>query len=172
MFSVEGVNAHLDKPIVKELDNSVVPVDFTDLTALELQENKKELRGRFVLHGHFRPDSGPVSFYWRQDFQGAFIMKRDDALEAYKKSDWKQEYTASVVIVPTDLLVIDVRFPENFKKLSPMPSSVAFVGGTHVVHEDETQRITNSFHYSEGKANLTIQNPVVGMVYAISWMPP
>lgn len=172
MFSVEGATSHLDKPIVKELDNSVVPVDYTDLTILELKENKKELRGRFVLHGHFRPDSGPASFYWRQDFQGAFIMKRDEVLETYKKSDWKQEYSASVVIVPTDFLKIEVRFPENFKKLSPIPSPVAFVGGTHVVHEDETQRIAKTFQFAEGKANLAIQNPIVGIVYAVSWMPP
>lgn len=99
-------------------------------------------------------------------------MTRDEALEAYKSSSWKQEYYGSIVIAPTETVTLEVRFPDSFKKLSPPPDAVAFVDETHTVHNSETHRIKDSFSFSESVAKMEVRNPVIGLSYAISWMPP
>jgi len=47
-----------------------------------------------------------------------------------------------------------------------------FIGHTEVVHNEESRRVSAGFHYSGTAAEFTVENPVIGLNYAVAWMPP
>lgn len=171
-FYVDGRLSELAEPKGKELDGSSLSVQLICEPSKNSKSNKKELRGRFRILGYCDKDSDPISFFWLQGFSGAFLLTREEVQNAFEGSGWLTEYSASSVVVPTESLEMHISFPITHKEKVIKPSPVAFVGGTHVVNRQETARIIEGFRFVDDRASLLVKEPIVGMTYAISWMPP
>ena len=171
-FGVHGEGAELYEPEGREMESSCKPVRLVSNWPIPKDTTEVVLKGKFQVQGTCDTDSEFIGFWYLQEFKGAFIMSREKAEKEYRKSKWKTEYTASVVIVPTDKLTVSIEFPEHYNKKEIRPDSVVFLGSTHVQNDSETKRIKEQFSMEGNKATLTVDNPVVGMPYAITWMPP
>lgn len=157
----------LRTPEAKEIGDSPLTVSIRELVQTELTSN-----GKVRLNGQCGPGTRSTSFYLKHPFDKAFCLTRRDAEDAYKNDDWPQEVAFSSVPVPTNELLVSVSFPPSHAHLKPDPSAVVFFGGSEVVHSSETTRVQSTFKYADGKATLTVPNPVIGLSYAVSWMPP
>jgi hypothetical protein len=157
----------LEEPSVETLAGSSRPVSME-----EKLKTGTGWKGTLLIHGPFFPGSGQVSFQLVQPFGKAYCMNRQEAELAYKHDAFKLEYCAASVYAPTDSLKFEVSFPPSHEKLDPEPSPVAFIGETESIHIEETKRIKANGHFTGGVATLTIDSPVIGLRYAISWMPP
>jgi len=167
--------AKILQPVVEELAVSSLSVKLEGVSSAELTEvGETIMEGKIVVIGHFSKDTGPVSFYLRQPFVKGFCLTRKEAIEAYKDADWKQEYGAMPVAVPIEELIIVVHFPPSHSEMTISPSPVVFIAGTETVHAERTEHThqRQQFQFINRVATLTIRNPVIGLSYAISWMPP
>jgi len=171
-YTVEGDDAVLLEPEGRESLGSSLPVKLISDGVVENNSGKKRLEGKFQIQGSCGPDSDGVSFWYKQQFKGSYLMNREAAESAYKNSKCKTEYSASSVIVPISCLKLKIQLPNNFTQKAIMPSTVVFIGSTHVVNETETLRIKNGFTINGTTLSLQVRDPVVGMYYAITWMPP
>lgn len=154
-------------PEAKEIGDSPLTVSIRELVQTDLTSN-----GKVRLNGQCGPGTKPSSFYVKHPFEKAFCLTRHETEDAYKNDDWPQEVASGSVPVPTNDLYVTVSFPPSHGQLKPEPSPVVFFGGSEVVHSFETSRVQSTFKYADGKAALTVPNPVIGLLYAISWMPP
>lgn len=125
-----------------------------------------------VLDGLITPHTSFVSFCVRQKFETGFRMTREQALEQYKGSDWKTEYVASAVTVPSGVLRRAVSFPPSHRNLAPPPQVVVFIGEEEIVDHAETFRVKSSLTVLDTSATLVVPAPKTGLRYAIAWMPP
>lgn len=170
-FIVEQADSAIGDTIASEIEPSSGCVQFVDRRVYEIDDSTKEVRGKFKILGHFGVDSEPVSFECAQMFEGAFQLTRESALKQYENTDWPEEYTSSTSIAAMQALSVQVIFPEEYD-FKTAPSPVAFIGKTHHVHELETTRIRDGFAIDGRKVTLNVDNPAIGLRYAISWMPP
>lgn len=129
-------------------------------------------RGTILLAGQSGPTSGEISFFLEHGVKNAYCMTRQQALEAFKNDDWKQEYVTCGVQVPIEIVIVQVSFPPSHHNLHPVPIPVAFISGTEMLHTPETLRLPDSFYYDGMVARLEVPEPKIGLSYAISWMPP
>ena len=55
-----------------------------------------------------------------------------------------------------------------------LPSLVVFYIRTETIHAEETDRIraVGALTFDGQTATLRVENPLIGLAYAISWMPP
>lgn len=173
-YSVEGPGSSLGSPTVRELDHSSLPVRFAQIPQMAVAENDDvmSLTAQVLVNGNFGPESDPVSFEMEIPFTKGHLMTREAVEQTFGDTDWNQEFTASSVIAPTRELYEEVRFPESFRDRKLRVQAVAFVGGTNVVHRSETKRIESGFDLVDDVASLRVDEPVLGLAYAISWMPP
>ncbi len=157
----------LFKPDARGLTQADLPVE------LHLMEESATLmRGNIVISGFLGPDSEPTSLAITQPFSKAFCMTRAEAAAAYRRDLWKMEYAASSCRVPVTTLVVTVVFPASHGALAQKPVLIVFYPETERFHASEARRITNDFAVAEHRATLTVDNPLVGLRYGISWMPP
>lgn len=109
----------------------------------------------------------------RQAFDGGFCMTKEEAEAVFANDRWKLDYQAARIPVPTGKVRIQVTFPPSFGAMAPVPSAVVFYGDTEIVHDAETDRANEAgVSYEGGIAVLEMDNPLVGLAYAITWMPP
>lgn len=177
LFRVEGKNAHIHEPKLKETTNSALSAVFKSSVIQEYPHDTKELSGSIVFYGHCDENTKELGYSFEHYTESSYAMTKEDALRLYQQSDWKEEYWSSRTLVPTEELKMVLKFPKELKNLSVNPRPFAFVGSTHLVSDKETKRISNFFSFTEGlggskEASLDIKNPQQGIVYAISWMPP
>ena len=132
-----------------------------EATCDKLQNGTVVLQGFQVLHGHFDPQTPPVSFYWRQEFTHAYTTTREEALRVYEHSVCKLEYTTSMVIVPTLELKMIVRFPPTHSNLTPEPRAIVFIGNTDVVHNEESDWGTMQVSMSRYKG---LNTPLINLL--------
>ena len=172
-FVVDGENADFEKPEVKELNDSDLPVQLQDYTSIRISKNRIKFTGNYTVLGHCEPESCYISFSSKQKVKGGYAKTKSKALELYSNSDWPHEYVSSVVMVRMDTLAIEVKFPYKISDMSGKPFPVVFCNGTYTLHNKETKIVSENFEMDNDKmATLKIEDPTPGLTYAISWMPP
>ncbi|MBU8921028.1 MAG: hypothetical protein KOO63_04315 [Bacteroidales bacterium] len=173
IVGVEGPDAVFHEPTVKELPGSSLTVTLDKVEKFTIPNlNQSYIKGFIVINGHFSPETNPVSFERIVNCDRIYCMTKEEAVETYQHSDWKQEYSIVEANVPTDELVLTIEFPECMKEMNPGPSPLVFIGDSEIVHQGETKRIISKFQFKDRIAQLQVESPILGLRYAITWMPP
>lgn len=170
-FTVDGNNASFGEIEGGELPSSSMPVKLIIHEEDDLKGHKK-IEGCFEIIGLSTPETNDISFYLDQEVKKAFRKTKEETLSAYQNTEWQTEYTSSRVIFPTNRLELTTRFPNSYDLKIIRPNFVVFMGGTHIVNGLETERVRSGFKILKQEVNLTVEKPIVGLSYAITWMPP
>jgi len=166
-FQVDSPNGRVGVPVVRELDNSdLVP------TLVDNVETEKLISGTVLLPGLFVKHDTKAEFSITVPFERAICTTRQRAQAAYAGDAWKQEYLTARVKAPAKVLRIVISMPPSHRALRPEPSAVVFVGDEELVNQAETERVRPLLTFADGRATLVVDKPLIGMNYAISWMPP
>jgi hypothetical protein len=135
------------------------------------RRDETSTNGVIVFPGTLAPHDA-LDFEVTSKIVNAFALTREAARSSYKRDEWRAEYFAISLPAPTDLLELEVRFPQSHRDLKPPPSVVVFTGASEIVNADEISRIRTALVLDRAVARLTVKNPKLGLKYAISWMPP
>jgi hypothetical protein len=139
------------------------------------RHSEQVLEGQVVIDGVIGPTSVPVSYILESSFHGLFAMTRSECETRFANSAWKTEYSSKVVSCPMETLKLIVRFPPLFHHHIEPPKPVVFLGRTETVHGGETDRIMASgadLEFDGKVVSLRISRPIIGLKYAITWLPP
>lgn len=162
-YKVNASCGTFGQPVVKDVSGLPTELRITSQSA-------QLIEGSIMMLGLLRSDSR-TDFDVSQPAEGMFLMTREAVLSAYKNAKWKTEYQSLTTAVPTKLLKITLRFPPSFKGMGKA-TSVVF-GDQEEVDQGETNRVKNALvMVSSAVAVLTVEDPKIGLRYAISWMPP
>mgnify|MGYP005854792319 CR=1 FL=1 len=154
-------------------DESALPIALEhSITSSDEAEPTHKLTGKFKLIGFCDESTTPLSFYLKLKTENSYRMTEASTVAAYGKSDWQTEYYAVSIYYPTNQISIKIILPEHFNANNTRPSLVVFINGTHVVNRQETQRVKPKLSTKDNKLSAFIDNPLAGMAYAITWMPP
>lgn len=133
---------------------------------------RTRVAGSIVIRGPFRASQKLPGYKLTQRFEKAFFVTRETTIQAYCDSAMQREYAGVAIHVPTRMLRCRVVFPPSHQKLSEGPSACAFIGESEFVNGPETNRISNYFTADAETAILAIENPRLGIRYAITWLAP
>lgn len=171
-FYANNDDVKLEAPTVKETRDSVLSVGIEGKDLVNSEKDYREYKGHFVIYGNCDENTGNIGFTSTQKSLNAFLMTKEKVVKKYRNADWKQEYYSSRISVPTDELIISIVFPDNFAIMAAKPVPIAFLRGTYINVDKETNRIKKSFEFNNLKVTLVVSSPVPWIEYVISWMPP
>jgi hypothetical protein len=108
---------------------------------------------------------------------GTFCGTREEMRESYRGNPFQREYTGTSVPYKVGTLRVEVQFPNGPIDADPEAAPVVFIGETENIDETETRLFnaagSNRRFESDGrKAWLEVEDPVPGLLYAVSWSPP
>lgn len=166
-WDVACPGAKLLQPFGGPASASDPPVD------LEIRESTdKGSKGDVVINAFLSPRGDPVSVVFGQPFAKAVCMTRSEAEAAYRNDAWRTEYIVGSPGTRAKTLRVQVDFPPGQRQLTQRPRPVVFQAKAEEVHGSELGRVQDRLSYIDGRAILTVDDPVVGLRYGISWMPP
>lgn len=166
-MSASGPNGSIGRPQVKEADGSVLTATWHGNV-----ESAIIVEGSIVLNGVFGPTTGFVGYELEQVFESGLFVSRKEVEAAYRDDDWHTEYVGISVRDPIGRLKMAVVFPPSYEGLKPPPTAVVFIGESERVHRMETERVGRLLTITANVAAIAVENPLEGMQYAITWMPP
>ena len=165
--------ASLREPRVRKLDEGHpldVAIDEADLIRTGVSS-----QGRILVSGRYGPETEPISIILEQPFDKVFCLTEEEVRDAYSGDEWRQEFGAAAVASPMRELSLRVTYPPSHHgRMVSLPSLVVFYNRTETIHAEETDRIraAGALTFDGKTATLRVGNPLIGLSYAISWMPP
>lgn len=110
----------------------------------------------------------PLDYSHVYKVSNAFVMTREEAVEAYRNDPFKLEYHTLHVDFPIDSLEIEIVFPEGYA-VDTFPG--VFFGNSEEIHLLELGRVKGGFERGARGATLKVRGPLVGFRYLIFWDP-
>lgn len=155
----------------------------TDLTSLGDQTGLKHLRLEIIpttapsevlyrvqISGGLSSSDAPLSYEIVSEFDNYILMSKEEVESAYGSDEFKEDYDGFAPQTPTDVLVLEVRFPVGFPEVKTFAG--VFFGKSETIHARELARVQPGFVPNERGATFTIANPLVGFPYLIYWTMP
>jgi hypothetical protein len=171
-YYIEGsAQAQLPQPTMELVSGSLESITFEPIDV-----TPRKITGEILLKGNLVPDD-PVSFRLNQQMNGTFCGTREEMRESYRGNPFQREYTGTSVPYKVGTLRVEVQFPNGPIDADPEAAPVVFIGETENIDETETRLFnaagSNRRFESDGrKAWLEVEDPVPGLLYAVSWSPP
>jgi hypothetical protein len=115
-----------------------------------------------------------VGFRVKQESSGSFCTHEEQMAEAFRHQRFKYELFGMAVIVPVQLLVVEVIFPEVYRDVKDRAFGTVFYGDSEHENAEELARIQkqHGFSVNGNTARLRVESPERGHQYAIAWTPP
>jgi hypothetical protein len=103
------------------------------------------------------------------DFRHLHRMTRAAIEEAYRRDQFRQEYTSMTIDVPVAVLDLEVVFPDGF---TPDVYGVVFYGDSETVAEAESRSVRNTVErLTPSSFRLLIEKPQLRFQYGMYWIP-
>lgn len=164
------------KPDVKKERNSEFDVIYRDSSGREYKNSNGEIivKGNFIILGKGGEKTGFVGFKSATNIEKGFLMSAEEVQHVYGNDDWIYEFFISQVITTTGFLEVSVSYPFDISQMVTKPFPVSFLFGGNHLNRFETDRIKDmlTVESSRNKATLNVEDPIPGILYGISWMPP
>jgi transcriptional regulator with XRE-family HTH domain len=121
---------------------------------------------RVLVANGLASDDPPLSFSIETRFERAVLMTTEEVRDAYASDEFQWDYFSYDVVVPTDLLTLEVSFPrETTVELFPN----VFFAWSELVCHPELRRTRNGFDVTPNRARFVVRNPRIGFRYLIYW---
>ncbi len=138
------------------------------ITLVGLETSEKSCRYALEITGALTRHDPALNLTTRLETKASYLMTYEEFSAAYPNSQFKGEYHAFAVDIPTKFLELEIRFPPGFKaKTFP---GVFF--GAETIHSSELKRVRGGFTELESGARLRVEDPLLGFSYLIYWVPP
>jgi hypothetical protein len=146
------------------------PVDFNKPVSIK-HKVKKDNLSEFdvVITGGITNRDPNLSYEYETAIFKGYLMTREEVNEAYQGSDFKNEYVSLKMDMPTDKAVLEIGFPAGYVAQT---APGVFIGDSESMHDSELNRNYDGFEPGERGARFTINKPLVGFTYIISWDAP
>jgi hypothetical protein len=144
--------------------------------AIHLEKIKVE-RGtcfyQVVITGGLTHSDIPLDYGVSGDISKGFLMTREE-VEACLPADFPYEYAGTSLDFPAEKLVLRVRFSQTFRAATYPFVFLGFEGEIAYPNPEELLRVRAGFKElaEAGGAELVVNTPLVGVLYAIYWTPP
>lgn len=122
-----------------------------------------------VIKGSLTQSDPKLDFEYESSVTKSFLMTREEVEKGYQKQDFKYEYIALRMEMPTQKAELDISFPKGYP-LEFFPG--VFFGESESMHDSELNRVTKGFSTTGCSARFTVIKPVVGFNYIIYWVSP
>ncbi len=107
----------------------------------------------------------PLDLVFRLRVNAGYVMS-EQALKAAYPTGFPHEYHAWSVDLPTELLEVEIRFPQHYRAQA---FAGVFLSGTETMHNAELSRIQGGLEKLPQGARLRIEGPLPGLGYLIYW---
>ena len=143
---------------------------------------------RFMAEAEFSPPlhrNDQVVYEISEKHAGTYMMTKEEVLEQVQRGNWllkePYEWTKYLIIHPTDTLLMNVTFPEEYSVEGEQPFDVT-LGQSTYRNATEINRLSKESAFSSDRAqgklgkieslNLSVKRPTMGMCYWLRWIPP
>ena len=138
---------------------AITPID------IKLTDNDRSLSAMLEVAGSLSRFDRPLDLVYSLRVTGGYAMSAQ-AVEAAYPQGFRHEYHASSIDLPTESLVIEVRFPADYRA---EPFAGVFLAATETMHNAELSRIQGGLEKLPHGARLRVEEPLLGFNYLIYW---